>query len=85
MDTFADLIKMWPSTKALADDLPIDAVDPQVTIRAWRNRNNIRPVWWPDIISSAEAREIEGVDVYALLDLAVKSAKSKTAKQKLSA
>jgi hypothetical protein len=66
METYADIIGLWPSAEALGDDIG----ESGVTVRAWRNRNSIPAYRWLDIVKAADARGIEGVSLDALARIA---------------
>lgn len=57
METFADIIGLWPTAETLGDDIGVCGV----TVRAWRNRNSIPSNRWADVISAAKARGFDGV------------------------
>ena len=48
METFADIIGLWPTAETLASDIG--------TVRAWRNRNSIPSNRWGDVIAAAKVR-----------------------------
>lgn len=53
MDSFTDIIGLWPSAEELADDLG----EKGVTVRAWKNRNSIPPAYWDGVVSAGARRE----------------------------
>lgn len=68
MDTYADIIGLWPSAEALGDDIG----ESGVTVRAWRNRNSIPAYRWLDIVEAADARGIAGITLDVLASIAAK-------------
>lgn len=71
ISTYADIIGLWPSAEALADDIG----ESGVTVRAWRNRGSIPSSRWLDIVAAAERRGLRGVSLEVLASVA--AAKSK--------
>lgn len=57
METFADIIGLWPSAETLGEDIGVCGV----TVRAWRNRNSIPSNRWADVIAAAKARGFDSV------------------------
>lgn len=52
MDTFAEIIGLWPSTAEFAKDVNATAV----TARAWKNRNSIPGERWLAVVNAANRR-----------------------------
>lgn len=78
IQTFADLLKQWPSAGALAEDLSASAASEdlqvkEVTARMWRQRG-IPSEYWLGIVASAEKRGIEGVTLDLLAKLSAEQA-----------
>lgn len=67
--TFADVIKKWPSNADLAADTGVK----EVTARAWRKRG-IPAEYWTDVLAAAVRRNIEGVTCELLARLAASKA-----------
>lgn len=66
METFRDIINLWPSAEDLGRDIEI----PGGLVRLWRRRDNIPAAYWLDIVTAAEARTIPGVTLERLATLA---------------
>ena len=66
--THADLINLWPSLSAFAEDLDVQ----YVTAKAMRRRDSIPAGYWLHMIASAEARGIEGVTLDVLAPAAAR-------------
>lgn len=65
IQSFADLLKLWPSAGELASDLDVK----EVTARAWRRRG-VPSEYWLALVEAAQARSIEGVTLDLLAKLA---------------
>jgi hypothetical protein len=52
MQTFPEIIALWPSAEALGVDVGVSGV----VARAWRQRNSIPPEHWLGIVTAAERR-----------------------------
>lgn len=63
--TFADVINLWPSAVALAEDVGVK----EVTARAWRARG-IPAEYWTGVVAAALVRGFEGVTLELLAELA---------------
>tara|TARA_R110002020_G_scaffold467027_4_gene690182 strand:+ start:3033 stop:3254 length:222 start_codon:yes stop_codon:yes gene_type:complete len=70
--THADIINLWPSLSAFAEDLGV----PYVTAKAMRRRMSIPASYWVRMIEAAAARDIAGV---TLADLAHAAAQPREA------
>lgn len=70
--TFADIIDLWPSIEALADDIGA----PYERVRAWRHRSSVRAVHFAAIAAAAEKRGLSQVTIGALVAAAAKSGSS---------
>lgn len=66
-----DLINLWPSLSAFAEDIAIQ----YGTAKAMRRRNSIPPTHWPAMVAKAKARKIKGVSLEALTLAAAAPAK----------
>lgn len=64
MKTHLDIMNLWPSTKAMADDLPVPT--PRETVRRWKRVGHIPPTRYDDVIAAAAKRGFKGV-TYPLL------------------
>lgn len=60
--THANLIDLWPSLSAFADDMGI----PYGTAKAMRRRNSIPSSYWALAVSKAQSRGIRNVSLEAL-------------------
>jgi hypothetical protein len=60
--THADLINLWPSLSAFAEDLGVQ----YVTAKAMRRRVSVPAGYWLRMIECAETRGIEGVTLDVL-------------------
>lgn len=69
IQTFAQLIEKWPTAVDLAKDLGVK----DVTARAWKVRG-IPAEYWTGIVAAAAARDIEGVTIDVLADIAASQA-----------
>lgn len=54
MSHLASVYAVWDNN---AEAMATDIGEQGVTVRQWRNRNNIPPQYWPKIISAAAKRE----------------------------
>lgn len=63
--SFRDVVKLWPSLKAMATDVGAGAWE----VPKWSQRNNIPAEWWLRVVSTDVARE-NGVTVELLATLA---------------
>lgn len=52
MQTFADIIGLWPNAVALADDIR----ERPVTVRAWKRRGSIPAGRWLAVVRAANQR-----------------------------
>lgn len=68
METFRDIINLWPSAEDLGRDIDI----PGGLVRLWRRRDNIPAAYWLDIVTAAATRSepILGVTLKRLATLA---------------
>lgn len=68
MIDFATLIARWPkpSIRNFADDIGVA----YVTAQMMKHRNSIRPEYWADVVRAAQERQIEGVTLESLQQLA---------------
>lgn len=55
MQTFADIVALWPNAVTLAEDIG----ESPVTVRAWRMRNSIHASHWRPLVRAAKARGIK--------------------------
>lgn len=67
--TFADVINLWPKPGAtsLASDIGVAII----TVRAWRVRG-IPAGYWIDLVAAAWRREIQGVTLELLAEMAAR-------------
>lgn len=68
MQTFADIINLWDTAEAFGADLGITGL----RARQWRNRNSIPPEWWTATVEAAKRRDLGGVSLQLLADLAAR-------------
>lgn len=68
METFADIIGLWPTAESLGDDIGQTGL----VVRAWKRRNNIPSEHWASVIRAAASRGLDGVTAEALTDLAAR-------------
>ena len=54
MQTFADIVALWPNAVALAQDIG----ESPVTVRAWKQRNSIHASHWRSLVTAAHRRKI---------------------------
>ena len=69
MQTHADVMALWPTAQALADDLPADLGG--AAVRHWKREGRIPAHRFDDVISAAKKRGFKGV-TYPLLAGAVR-------------
>lgn len=62
--THSDIIDLWPSLAAFANDLAV----PYGTAKAMRRRNSIPAQYWNLVTARATLRSIEGVGLQELAD-----------------
>ena len=61
----SDVINLWPSLGAFAQDLGV----PYVTAKAMRRRGSIPAPYWVTVVARARERSIENVTVERLAEL----------------
>lgn len=66
MNSFADIINLWPTAEAFAQDIEIEGQ----LARAMKRRNNIDQKYWVDVVSAAENRDIPNVTLEQLAQIA---------------
>lgn len=69
MTSFQDIIALWGTPSALADDLE----EPSRRVWAWKERNSIPARYWVAVVSAAEKRGLEGVTYDVLAEIAAAS------------
>ena len=69
MDSFEDIIGLWPSCEALGSDIG----ESGNVVRKWRLRDSIPASVFNKMIASAASRGIEGVTSETLLNIAEQS------------
>lgn len=62
MQTFSDVINLWPSLSAFARDIRVEYVTAQIM----RYRDSIAPRHWPKVVAAARKRGFEGVTLELL-------------------
>lgn len=70
MNSFSDIISLWPSAEALAGDLGLPGENPGGTVRAWKRRDNIPSEYWDDLVLCAQRRGFHEVSAELLLRVA---------------
>ncbi len=71
METFADIIDMWPTQLILADDVSREhdrVVSNKVALWKWRNK--ISAKYWIAVVLSAEKQGIAGITLERLAKIA---------------
>ncbi|MFC3071512.1 hypothetical protein [Shinella pollutisoli] len=63
--THADIINLWPSLTAFAQDLGV----PYVTAKAMRRRGSIPATYWVRLVDHAERRGLHGVTIRHLAEM----------------
>lgn len=63
------LINRWPALSAFADDIGV----PYVTAKAMRRRGSIPAAYWLRVVECARARNLDGVSLEILAEMAAKS------------
>jgi hypothetical protein len=63
--THADLINMWPSLAAFADDIRVG----YMTAKGMRRRGSIPPAYWVRVVDAASRRAIPGIDFRRLAEM----------------
>ena len=66
METFIEVIDLWPSVM----DLAVDAGVEYPRAQSWRQRDNIPPKHWNAVIAAARRRKIRGVSLQLFANLA---------------
>jgi hypothetical protein len=65
MDSFREVIALWPTAADLGSACGVDAG----TVRSWKARNSIPPEHWPAIVQNARAHAYRGVTLEGLAAL----------------
>lgn len=66
MQNFTEIISQWPDCEEFARDIGTTGVN----ARAMKQRNSIPAKFWPQVVSSARQREINGITHELLSELA---------------
>ena len=66
MNSFTQIIALWPSSARLAEDLGVVGG----TVRAMKRRDSLPPEYWLHVVQSAQRRNIPGVTLDALARIA---------------
>ncbi len=66
MNSFKDVMNLWPSFQALADDLSENLY----AVRKWHSRNSIPSNKWLSLITAAKKRRFKAVTLELLAQLA---------------
>jgi len=73
MNTFREVIDLWPSRAAFADAIGAE----RVTARSWWQRDRIPSAWWSRVVDAAP--EEDGVTLELLASLAAEKSARKVA------
>lgn len=69
MDSFADIIALWPNAAALAEDLEtVGVIVTPVTVRSWRGRG-VPGEYWDPLVEVAQRRGFQQVNADVLCRL----------------
>jgi hypothetical protein len=68
MQTFRDIIGLWPSHRAMAGDIGAN----HWAVAKWHQRDNIPPEWWNDVLAAAVRFGHEGLTAQLMADIAGK-------------
>jgi len=68
MNTFREILGVWPSVAELARDCGVR----WQTVHQWRKRNSIPPTHWAALCGAARRRGIEGVTLETLAQIAAR-------------
>ena len=71
MQTFKEIIRLWPSCEALGADVGASGN----TVRKWLFRDSVPGTHWASLVKSASERGITGVTVDLLAKIADRSRK----------
>lgn len=66
METFSTIIGLWPNRSQLAEDLDTT----YGVVKQWDRRNSIPPEYWLRLVVAAKKRDIEGVTLERLAEIA---------------
>jgi hypothetical protein len=66
MQSFAELLVLWPSLAEVARDLAV----PYDTVIAWKRRKSVPYEYWPALVTSAARYEVRGITMERLADAA---------------
>jgi hypothetical protein len=62
MQSFADLLSLWPSLARISDELAV----PYDTVMAWKRRNSVPFEYWVPLLASAKRNKIRGISMEIL-------------------
>lgn len=71
MNTFSEIISLWPSAEELARDVGATGL----VVRAWRARRSIPSEYWVAVIGAAERRGIPHITLELFAKLAASRGK----------
>lgn len=74
MQSFTDVINLWPSLTSFARDIRVEYVTAQIM----RYRDSIAPRHWPKVVSAAGKRGFEGVTLELLTSFKANSGGKKS-------
>ncbi|MBE0530262.1 MAG: hypothetical protein IH626_05500 [Rhodospirillales bacterium] len=66
MQTFSDIIDLWPTAEVFASDVGINGA----LARQWRRRNNIPAAHWARVVDAASVRGYPGVTLEMMAAMA---------------
>ena len=69
IDSFAEIIRLWPSYAELADDCGVS----YQTVASWHRRSSIPQIHWENVERSAKKRNIHAVSYSKLRSVAAVS------------
>jgi hypothetical protein len=62
MQSFANLLSLWPSLARISDELAV----PYDTVMAWKRRNSVPYEYWSALMASAKRNKIRGISMELL-------------------
>jgi hypothetical protein len=68
MESFADVINLWPSLSRFAADVGVS----YGVAKQWRRRNSIPSERWAELLWAAELRAIDGLSANLLTKIAAR-------------
>lgn len=68
MNTFSQLIDLWPTKAEFASDLGVE----YGVAHQWDRRDSIPSDYWNDVIAAAERRQLKGINLELLAEISSK-------------